>query len=129
MNESAHGPTVPWLDRLLLAVLLVCVAVTATYVVSAADGKTVLPHPLNSLIFVVLATTVLGILIRRAQAEIIRRIDQLDRRRAEQVAGEVTRDLSRSRVIASVPAVVGLDSGVVEIGSRLARRLNEGSER
>lgn len=131
MPESEHSPTATTSDRLLLAVLLVCVSVAAAYVAIMADGDRVFPSPINALIFTTLGTIVLGVLIMRARDQIIRHIDRsYAARRAEQPAyagGEITRDLTAraQRVVASVPVAVGLDPGVVEIGSRIADRLRD----
>jgi hypothetical protein len=128
VNESAHGPTAPWTDRFLLSVLFVSVIVTVAYVAIVSVGGRVFPSPLNSLVFVVLATTIISSVVLRARDQIIRHIDQSHARRAESAQTEVTRDLTRARVVASVPAVVGLDSRVVEMGNRISRRMSEGSE-
>lgn len=130
MPESEHSPTATTSDRLLLAALLVCVSVAASYVAIMAGGERVFPSPINALIFTTLGTTILGILISRARDQIIRHIDRAYVRRAEQsvyAAGEITRDLTSraQRVVASVPVAVGLDPGVVEIGSRIADRLRD----
>jgi len=128
MNQSGHGPTDSWTDRLLLLVLFVSVIVAAAYVAIVADGGPVLPQPLNSLVFVVLATTIISAVILRVRDQIIQHIDRSYARRAESAQTEITRDLTRARVVASVPAVVGLDSRVVEMGNRISRRMSEGSE-
>jgi len=107
MNQSGHGPTDSWTDRLLLSVLFVSVIVIAAYVAIVADRGPVLPQPLNSLVFVVLATTIISAVILRVRDQIIRHIDQRYTRRAEQLvysSGEITRDLTtQARVVASVP--------------------------
>ncbi len=125
MPESEQRPTVPWPDRILLSVLFVAVIVAASYVTIVVVGGRVLPAPLNDLIFMALGTLIISATVLRVGDRIIRRLDQIDWARRAERPGEITRDLSRSRVVASVPAVVGLDSGVVEIGSRIARRLEE----
>lgn len=125
MPESEQRPTVPWPDRILLSVLFVAVIVAAAYVAIVAVGGRVLPAPLNDLIFMALGTLIISATVLRVGDRILRRLDQIERARRAERPGEITRDLTRARVVASVPAVVGLDSGVVEIGTRIARRLEE----
>lgn len=129
MIESVHGPTTNLTDRLLMSAVFLAALVACAYSAILAAGGEVLPSPVNTMIFTGLALVITGLMIRRARDQIIRHIDQAAARHAEQrvySSEAVTRDLSRvQRVIASVPAVVGLDQGVMDIGARIARRLSE----
>ncbi len=101
MNPSAHSPTAQS-DRLLLAALLVCVSVAAAYVAVTANGDRAFPAPINALIFITLATTVLGILISRARDQIIRHID---RRQSAVQSALVQQGVQLAEVTGEIPRI------------------------
>ena len=122
MNESGRCPTAPWTDRLLLSVLFLSVMVVAAYVAVVAVGGHVFPAPLNGLIFTGLATTIIGVMIRRVRDQIIRHVD---RRLFAIQSALIQHGVQLAEVTGEIPRITGLNSEVLNLGDRIARRLSD----
>lgn len=119
---------------LTVAVAFALIVGTA-YICLVTVGVHMLPPPLNDLFLLSLVTTIItltqawqGSRAREEMQTFRREQDERDGRIYAALArrsGEITAEIPRPRVVASVPAVVGVDPRVVEIGTRLTRRLDD----
>jgi hypothetical protein len=105
MIESAHGPTTPWTDRALLAVLFASVIVAATYVAIVAAGGRVFPAPLNEIIFLALTTSIVGVTIVRVADRMMRSIDRVDRRLVAVQSALVRHGVQLAEVTGEIPRI------------------------
>lgn len=113
------------------------------YICLVAVGEPMLPRPLNVLLFLAVFTTIVTLAVawqgsrtREELASLRREQDERDGRIYAALARrstEITAEIPRPRVVATVPAVVLSSPGVVEMPSpstveamrRLARRVTE----
>jgi len=121
----------------LSAAAALALVLGTTYVCLAVFGAQPLPEPLNFLLFLGVAA-VIGELSSARRANKIREEFALIRTEMDQRDGRiyaalvrrvapdpVTLEIPRPRVVAAVPSAAGVDPKVVEIGTRLTRRLED----